>query len=202
MINLVLSPSQQAGTEEPLIKPIAQRLYDMLRTDNLVNVALVPYFEGDDETALWNAIQWSNNWISQNGGQGYHFALHADAGAYARGASGLYFSDNGKAFITPVTQAIMDLTPWPDVGIKYRNNLGELKNTTAIAGLLEISFYDNSEELAWMKNNVNLIADTIKNGIYKALGITKPINDPKYRLAYVSLYKDLVNLTDKYKEEL
>lgn len=194
MLKLVLSPSQQNGIEEDLIKPIAQRLYDLLKADNLIDVVLCPYFTGADETALYNAIQWSNQ---QNAD--YHFTLHADAGYNATGASGLYYSEKGKAFITPITQAIMDITPWGDIGIKYRDNLGELKRTNAVAGLLEISFYDNPEELAWMKANTDLIARTIQQGIYKALCIVPKNDDGKYKIAYSALYKGLEELYNKFK---
>lgn len=191
-IKLVISPSQQDGTEQPLIQPIAQRLYDILDADNILDVYLCPYFPGNDESALYQAIQWSNG-INPD----YHFALHADAGGYARGASGLYFSENGRKFITPITQAIMDITPWSDVGVKYRDNLGELKRTNAVAGLLEISFYDNSEELSWMKANTELIVQTIKSGIYKALNIVKPT--PVDNFLLTALLKDLKGLVGKYE---
>jgi N-acetylmuramoyl-L-alanine amidase len=196
--NLIISPSQQNGIEEKLIQPIAQRLYDLIKADGLINVALVPYFEGDDESALWNAIQWSNTWVDKTDGEDYHFALHADAGKYARGASGLYYSENGKKFITPITQALIDITPWSDVGIRYRDNLGELKRTTAVAGLLEVSFYDNPEELAWMKTNTELIAQTIKAGIYKALDIHTSVTID-FGQKYTSLINDIQSLINKYK---
>ena len=70
---------------------------------------------------------------------------------------------------------IMNITPWTDIGLRQRTDLYALNNTFAYAGLLEISFYDNPEELAWMKSNDDLIVQTISNGIYTALGIPMPV---------------------------
>lgn len=176
MINLIISPTQQTGTEENLIRPIAQKLYDSLINDGLVNVGLVPDYTGlTDNEALIKAVAWSNDFIKANGGSGYHLELHADAGGYATGASGLYVSDMGKSFITPILVGIMNITPWADVGLKRRTDLYALNQTIAYAGLLEISFYDNPEELAWMQLNSELIVKTIREGIYTALGISVPV---------------------------
>jgi N-acetylmuramoyl-L-alanine amidase len=169
-LKIVISASQQNGIEENLTRPIAERLYAILKADNLIEAELVPYFTGTDEQALWNAIQWENQYATS---KDYILAIHADAGYQATGASGLYFTEAGKKFITPITQAIMDITPWSDVGIKYRKNLGELKRTNAVAGLIELSFYDNLEELEWMKSHTGLIALTLASGIYKSLNIVK-----------------------------
>jgi N-acetylmuramoyl-L-alanine amidase len=181
MDTIVISGSQQNGIEEKLIRPIAEKLHELLQADNLVKSVLLPLYSGNDEQALYQAIQASNA-INPD----YHLAIHADAGGYARGASGLYFSENGKRFIAPITHAIENETPWPDVGTKKRVDLGELKNTTAVAGLIELSFYDNSEELKWMQNNMELIATTLKNGIYSALNINQGID-------YQKKYNDLRN---------
>lgn len=195
-MKLIISPSQQTGIEEPLIKPIAQRLYDILKSDNLVDVLLVPYFTCTDELALWNAIQWEN---ANSTSIDKILAIHADAGGYAKGASGLYYSQAGKNFIAPILQGIMDITPTTsDAGIKYRGDLGELKRTNAVAGLIELAFYDNSEELAWMKNNTELIAQTLKSGVYKSLGIIpRETNDLK--IALVLFKKDLEKMLEKLK---
>jgi N-acetylmuramoyl-L-alanine amidase len=185
-MKLCLSPSQQNGTEEKLIRPIAEELYIKLKADGLVDVTLLPLYSGTDEQALYQAIQASNT-IKPD----YHLAIHADAGGYGRGASGLYFSEAGRKFITPITEAIMEKTPWSDIGIRKRTDLGELKNTIAVAGLIEISFYDNAEELKWMQENTSMIAETLKNGIYTALNLKKDID---YQKKYFDLRNGILKL--------
>ncbi len=177
MTNLVISPSQQSGIEEQLMRPMAQMLYDKIKSDNVpVNLMLIPELPGTDNEALKRAVDYSNEFIRNNGGTGYHLELHADAGNYATGASGLYVSEAGRKFITPIAKRIMDITPWNDVGIKQCTDLYALNQTIAVAGLLEVSFYDDPEEYNWMKSNFDLITETIKYGIYEAVGVTVYIN--------------------------
>lgn len=193
-MNLIISGSQQNGIEENLIRPIAERLYQVLKDEALVEPVLLPLYDGNDETALYQAIQASNQYVAEHG-ESVHLAIHADGGYSATGASGLYYSDAGKAFITPILQAIMDITPYDDVGLRRRTDLGELKNTVAVAGLIELSFYDKPNELAWMQGNTELIAQTLKNGIYTSLGIAEEIN-------YKSKYEELLQSYYSFKREV
>lgn len=201
MFNVILSGSQQSGIEENLIRPIAEKLFELLNLEGLVKPFLLPLFEGNDEESLWQAIQYSNQiCIEQgdlNGSFSRHLAIHADAGYNARGATGIYFSNSGKNFITPITQMIMDTTPWGDIGIRQRDDLGELKNTTAVAGLIELSFYDNFEELAWMQNNPDSIAMLLKTGIYNSLGIVQVAAN-----SWEKKYNELANQYYSFKREV
>ena len=197
-MNLIISGSQQNGIEENLIRPIAERLYQVLKDEALVEPVLLPLFDGNDEAALYQAIQASNQYVLQNG-ESRHLAIHADGGYPSTGASGLYYSDAGREFITPILQGIMDITPHEDVGLRHRTDLGELKNTIAIAGIIELSFYDKPNELAWMQSNTELIAQTLKNGIYKALDIMLPeVID--YEAKYNALRTYLYNLAGELQE--
>lgn len=178
MINLVISPSQQldnkckAGDwEADHCREIATMIYDILKTDNRLNVFLVPVsIRERDAARLRDAVDMSNIFIKRNGGSGYHFALHSDGGAYATGASLLYKSEEGKSFGLPILEEIKQLTPWPDVGLRVRNDLYELNKTLAWAALLEISFHDNQKEAKWIHDNKPVIADKIALGILKGLG--------------------------------
>lgn len=178
-INLVISPSQQyenpckqGDTEADHTRKIANMVYDNLSKNKGLNVFLVPRSNKTRDAArLRDAVAMSNKFIKENGGQGYHFALHSDAGAYATGASLLYKSESGLKFGTPIIEEIMQLTPWPDVGIKRRNDLYELNKTLAYTALLEISFHDNVRESRWLHQNMDLIAKTISRGILRGLGV-------------------------------
>jgi hypothetical protein len=198
MINFIISGSQQNGLEENLIRPIAETLYDSIKKDDVLNLILLPLYNGDDETALYQAIQASNKFCIDNndysGNNSRHLGIHADAGYPASGASGLYYSEAGKNFITPILETIMEATPWDDVGLRHRTNLGELKNTIAVAGIIELSFYDDARELEWMQENYIAIANFLKTGIYLSLGL--------YVFDYEQEYKNLKKMFDEFKGEI
>ena len=203
-MNLIISGSQQNGTEENLIRPIAERLYQVLKDEALVNPVLLPLYDGNDEAALYHAIQASNAFCGDNGDytglNSRHFPIHADGGYNATGASGLYYSEAGKQFITPILEGIMAVTPWADVGLRRRTDLGELKNTVAVAGLLEISFYDHPDELAWMQANTELLAQTMRKGIYQAVNIPMPIPSIDYEAKYNELLQQYYSMKREVQE--
>ena len=58
MFNLIISPTQQTGIEEDLIRPLGRKLYDFLKNDGLINVGLVPDYTGiTDSEALIKAVE-------------------------------------------------------------------------------------------------------------------------------------------------
>lgn len=176
MINLILNGSQQNGIEEELIKPIVERTAEIINAEGLLVVTLLPLYSGVDEYALYQSIEASNDLSMHAPIEFRHLAIHADADYTGTGASGLYFSEEGRKFIAPIYEAISAVTPWNDMGLVHRTDLGELKNTYAVAGIIELSFYDNPEELTWMQNNVDTIAHALKKGVYTSLGIVEAID--------------------------
>lgn len=178
VINIVISPSQQRNnrceigdSEQDHMYLIGQKVAEILKQYKDVNLYLIPKLSGDDNSNLAESVRLSNEFIKNNGGQGFHLSLHSDAGAYAKGATGIYFTEAGKAFMIPITKALKDLTPWEDVGLRHRADLYELKKTTAVAGLLEVSFHDNEIEAKWIHDNMSGIARAIVDGIVKALDV-------------------------------
>lgn len=179
MINLVLSSSQQAenscasgDTEQNHTQLITNAVYSFLNSDPNLNVYNIPRLNlGTDTENLIKAVRLSNSFINENGGTGYHLSIHTDAGYSGTGASGFYFSDKGAAFGKPIFDEISALTPWKDMQFKRRQSLYELKNTTAVSFLLEVSFHDKKEESDWIHQNINNIAISIIKGIYKGLDI-------------------------------
>jgi hypothetical protein len=177
MINLVIGYSQQHGNkckegdeETDHMYIIAKALYDILVQDKRLNVYLVPRQDtGDDKQNLRNSIKLGNDFLIKNGGQVFALEFHSDAGGYAKGASGLYKDEAGKAFLEPILKELMDLTPTTDVGMRKRDDLGFLNQKIGIRGLIEISFHDNPEEAAWIHANPIPIAVRLANGIYKSL---------------------------------
>jgi N-acetylmuramoyl-L-alanine amidase len=63
-----------------------------------------------------------------------------------------------------------DITPAQDDDrIRYRDNLGALNQTKAVAGIIEVSFHDKPDEARFIHENGNNIAVAIAYGFYKFL---------------------------------
>ena len=179
MINLVIAYSQQrqnkckmGDAETDHMYTIARILYNILSQDTRINTYIIQKLDtGADLANLRESVRLSNSFIKAYGGKGYHLELHSDAGAYAKGASGLYYSESGRLFLEPIMKELMDLTPWPDVGLRQRRDLLALKGTVATAGIIEVSFHDNLEEAKWIHENAVPIAVRLANGLYKSIKI-------------------------------
>ena len=53
-----------------------------------------------------------------------------------------------------------NIYPTPDeVEILPTTTLREIRRTTAPAALIEVAYHDNPEDEAWIKNNINQIAE-------------------------------------------
>jgi N-acetylmuramoyl-L-alanine amidase len=207
MINLVIAFSQQRNnkcvlgdSEQDHMYLIAKALYDIISPDQRFNAYLIPKLNlGSDDANLKESVRLSNEFITKNGGKGYHLELHSDAGGYATGASGLYYSEAGKKFITPIMAELMALTPWEeDVGIKKRLDLYALHATKAVAGLIEVSFHDQPAEAQWIHDNIKNIAVTIMTGIYKGMGFEPPTDGIYWKQKYQDLKAAIEGLLDDY----
>jgi len=177
MTNLVIAYSQQrtnkckmGDTETDHMYTIAKALYSILAQDKRLNTYLIPPQDtGADLGNLRASIKLSNEFIKKNGGKGYHIELHSDAGGYAKGCSALYKSEAGKVLATYLYNELADFTPTTDAGIRYRDNLGALNQTKAVAVILEVSFHDEQQQAKWIHENVIPISVRICNGLYKFL---------------------------------
>jgi hypothetical protein len=205
-INIVLASSQQRGlgcsmgdSEQAHMFQITTKVYNILKPDNRLNVFQIPLKEGTDTQNLIDTVNISNDFILSNGRTGYHLGLHSDGGAYATGASGLYVSEGGKNFITPIFEEVSAITPWNDIGIRQRTGLWELNQTVAIAGIIEVSFHDIPHEAEWIHGNMDLIASVISVGIYKGIGIEQPQPEIDYKAKYEELVRGLQGFLERYK---
>jgi N-acetylmuramoyl-L-alanine amidase len=179
MINIVISPSQQSwnkcllcDSEKEHCYLIGKEVLNILK-DYDVNVFLIPKsVSGTEKETLKTIVDLSNAFIYANGGNGYHLDIHSDGGYNGSGASGFYFSENGKGFIMQIYREISKITPWNDGNVTKRD-LYVLRNTYATAGLIEVSFHDKLEEAKWIHDNILNIAQAIVKGFESALGIKK-----------------------------
>jgi len=158
-------------TEQAHMRTIAEPLYDILSQDKRLNTYLIPMQNtGSDSGNLKASIALSNKFIRANGGKGYHIELHSDAGG-GKGAVGLYVSEAGKRLVSALMDDLPEITPCEsDEGrIRYRDNLGALNQTKAVAGIIEVSFHDKPDEAKWIHENGISIAVAVAHGWYKFL---------------------------------
>lgn len=187
MINIVISPSQQkwnpccvAGcNEQQHTYDVGSRIYALLQ-GYACNVCLIPKITGDEAYTLNEVVRISNEFVKNHpADKSYHLDIHTDGGYDAHGASGFYYSDAGKAFLIQPWRRITKLTLTEDGTVSWRD-LFVLRETDAIAGLLEICFHDKPEEAKWLHANFDLIAQEIVFGLAETTGILKKVIQPHW----------------------
>lgn len=205
-IKICISPSSQdhnecavGDVEQNHMRAIGEKLNLLLSNDSRFEPYLLPILEGDEYSRLYQAVKQSNDL-----GVDYHLCLHSDGGYEGSGASGRYMSTGGLNFGKPIFDAMCELTPWSDMSLQQTNGLYELRNTNAVAFLLEVSFHDNAEQAAWIHNNADSIAETIYKGICKGCNLAyegKTDWEIKYddlRNQYYRFRQGIIDLTNLY----
>ncbi len=176
MINIILSPSQQTNnkcvmgdSEEDHCFKIAKLTADLLKEYDC-NVCLIPKQLKD----LKEVVAMSNHFVKTNPAKlSFHLDIHTDGGYNGNGSSGFFASENGRQFITIIHQEISKITPWADASVNERGSLYVLSQTTAIAGLIELSFHDRLNEAKFIHENMGLFAVALVEGLIRACGLVK-----------------------------
>ncbi len=116
-----------------------------------------------------------------------HLAIHSNAGG-GRGTEVYYWhganNAESKRLAELVYCAVAPLTVANDRGVMpdsvlYDSGLAELRETTAVASLIEIMFHDNINDVNDYLGKVDIIAKTIALSIYKYFGINYYVEPPK-----------------------
>jgi hypothetical protein len=197
MKNIVLSCSQQAwnkcvlgDSEQDHTYEIAKAIDSFLQAYEC-NTFVIPKQVGTENETLNKVVSLSNAFIAANKDTSYHLDIHSDGGYAGSGASGFYMSEAGKSFIQKIHKAVSALTPWGDGDVSKRN-LYVLRETDAIAGLIEISFHDQLVQAKWIHQNINLIGNVIGKAIVAELGLRLKMvlnETPDYVTAIDTLFK-------------
>ena len=175
--NIVISPSQQienkcsvGDSEADHCRLICESVVALLGKYEC-NAFIVPKMDGIEPEVLEKISNSSNYFCKTNqSDMDFHLDVHTDGGYDGKGTSGFYFSEGGKAFIQKIHREVSLLTPWAD-GICSLRDLYVLRKTTAIAGLIEISFHDRIKEASWIHANITAVAEAIVRGIVNATEI-------------------------------
>lgn len=117
------------------------------------------------DMTLVEVVNDSNDWKPD-----IHVAVHSNAGG-GKGTEVLYYSEEGYKLAKCIHDELATITPWTDRGVKKRSELYELKNTVAVACIVEVAFHDDPEQAEWIIEHVEDIAQAITKGICKYAGV-------------------------------
>ncbi|MDE5853454.1 MAG: N-acetylmuramoyl-L-alanine amidase [Ruminococcus sp.] len=175
MPKVFLSPSTQEwnkyateGNEELYMNLLADRMEPYLRSSGIA------FVRNDPNRNVQGAIQDSNA-----GYYDVHLALHSNAGperlaGKLRGVD-IYFAPNSldsEKLANIIANNMKSIYPLPDkVRAVPTYNLGEVLQTKAVAVLCELGYHDNFADEAWLKNNLELIAQNLVRSLCDYFGI-------------------------------
>ncbi|MDE5583855.1 MAG: N-acetylmuramoyl-L-alanine amidase [Ruminococcus sp.] len=175
MPKIFLSPSTQEwnayatdGNEELYMNLLADRIEPYLRSSGIA------FVRNDPARNVNGAIQDSNSAYYD-----VHLALHSNAAPeqFAGRLRGIdiYFAPESRQseyLANIIANNLKSIYPLPDkVNAVPTSTLGEVLRTKAVAVLCELGYHDNYADEAWLKNNLNAIAQNIVRSLCDYFGI-------------------------------
>ncbi len=175
MPTIYLSPSTQennlfvtGGSEEYYMNLIADAMIPYLNASGILYARNTPQMNASSSIAASNAGQYD-----------LHVAIHSNAapeGRYgtARGSIVFYYpgSAQGRRAAEIIGKNLRNIYPLPDlVSVQPSTTIGELRLTRAPSVFLELAFHDNTDDAAWLKNNINAIARNLVLSLTQYFGI-------------------------------
>lgn len=172
---IYLSPSTQennyyvsGGTEEQYMNLLADKMIPYLDSSGIRYTRNTPSMTAASSIAASNA-----------GNYDFHLALHSNAapeGRYGtvRGIIAFYYpgSAKGKRAAEIFADNLRAIYPLPDkVRAQATTTIGEVRRVRAPAVLLEIGYHDNTDDAAWIKNNLDEIARVLVLALTEYFGI-------------------------------
>lgn len=110
----------------------------------------------------------SNAW-----GADIHMPIHTNASGSAKGTMGLcYPGCVGNKYMQAVYNAVSEVTPWPDSGIRVRSDLYEINCSKAMCVYIEAAFHDKADSAKWIIDNVTVLGEAFAKGFCAADGKT------------------------------
>lgn len=144
--------------------------------------AMVPYLDASGIRHVRNTPQMtagSSIRASNEGDYDLHLALHSNAapeGRYGqvRGVLVFYYpgSASGRRAAELVAQELRQVYPLPDlVRVEPSTTIGEVRRVRAPSVFLELGYHDNPDDAAWVKGNLDAIAQAIVRALCQYFGI-------------------------------
>lgn len=174
MPSIYLSPSTQefnpyvgGGNEEYYMNLIADAMEPYLYASGIEFTRNTPEMTAASSIAASNA-----------GNYDLHLALHSNASGSGsgnvRGSEVYYYptSVEGKRAAEIIANNLQIIYPIPG-GVKTvpTTRLGEVRRTRAPSVLIEFAYHDNAEDAAWIRNNINAIAQNVVLSLCDFFGI-------------------------------
>lgn len=174
MPSIYLSPSTQefnpyvdGGNEEYYMNLIADAMEPYLYASG------IEFTRNTPEMTAATSIAASNR-----GNYDLHLALHSNASGSGsgnvRGSEVYYYptSVEGKRAADIIANNLQIIYPIPG-GVRTvpTTSLGEVRRTRAPAVLIEFAYHDNPEDAAWIRNNINAIAQNVVLSLCDFFGI-------------------------------
>lgn len=177
MPEIFLSPSTQeynpfidGGNEEYYMNLIADAMEPLLREYG------IGFSRNDPEKNVNSSVAQSNAGIYN-----LHLAIHSNASPPAsagknRGVQVYYYpgSEQSKRAADIIVNNYKKIYPEPElVRSVPTTTLAEIVRTTAPAVLIETAFHDNREDAAWIRENIDRIAESLAKSTAEFLDICK-----------------------------
>jgi len=175
MPKIFLSPSTQewnsyidGGTEEQYMNLLADAMEPYLKASGIA------FVRNDPNRNAAGAIADSNSAYYD-----VHLALHSNASPESlagqlRGVDIYYspYSMSSERLAITIANNIKSIYPLPQkVTARPTTTLGEVRRTNAVAVLCELGYHDNYEDAAWIRNNLNAIAENLTESLCDYFGI-------------------------------
>lgn len=175
MPNIYLSPSLQeyneflnGGSEEYYMNLIADAMEPFLEANG------IDFTRNRPDMSLGEVINESNS-----GDYDLHLAIHSNAApenlsGQLMGPDIYYFegSVEGRRFAEVLADNFREIYPNAElVNVVPTTTLRELRRTNAPSTLIEVAYHDNAEDEAWIKENIDLIGETIAKAVAEYFGI-------------------------------
>lgn len=175
MPRIYLSPSLQeyntyvnGGTEEEITNEIADAMEPYLMAMGIEFVRNRP------EMTLGEAIADSNS-----GNFDFHLAIHSNAAPESMagrlaGPDVYYYASSpyGKEMAEIIADEFREIYPEPErVDAVPTTTLRELRRTNAPSALVEVAYHDNPEDAAWIKENIQQIAEALSRSLAEYFNI-------------------------------
>ncbi len=160
--------------EQDVTYRVGQELAELLRQSGNYEVRLSrptasTQLGTSNTSSLRARVNDANSW-----GADYFISIHTNASdiSSASGTEAYAYSRESRAFRLGenVVKGIVNLTGLPDRGMKVRPGLYVLKNTAMPAILVELGFITNPGDAALMRDDPELFARGIYNGIVEFTG--------------------------------
>mgnify|MGYP005764944599 FL=1 len=188
MPKIFLSPSVQeyneyltGGSEEYYMNLIADEIEPYLEASG------IEFSRNDTSRPVSQAIADSNA-----GNYDLHLSIHSNASPESMKGQllgvDIYYSPVsylGKMFADMLAENYKKIYPDPDkVKTVPTTSLGEIRRTTAPAVLIETAYHDNPEDEQWIKENIDLIAETLAMTVaeFFNLPFVAPIDNNSYEI--------------------